>query len=220
MLKDGAWFRVVMGDDYTALRTHLAEGIPSVIPQHPGTDSSVDHAPKRRQILTPDEKKLALRNALRYFPTNQHSILAPEFAEELNSFGRIIMWRYRPTEYEMRAHPIDAYPAKSKHAASVMLMIQNNLDPAVAQFPHELITYGGNGSVFQNWAQYRLTMHYLSKMDDEQTLVMYSGHPMGLFPSHSNAPRVVVTNGMMIPSESTPENYERLNALGSLNTAK
>ena len=214
MLKDGAWFRVVMGDDYTALRTHLAEGIPSVIPQHPGTDSSVDHAPKRRQILTTDEKKLALRNALRYFPTNQHSILAPEFAEELNSFGRIIMWRYRPTEYEMRAHPIDAYPAKSKHAASVMLMIQNNLDPAVAQFPHELITYGGNGSVFQNWAQYRLTMHYLSKMDDEQTLVMYSGHPMGLFPSHSNAPRVVVTNGMMIPSESTPENYERLNALG------
>lgn len=214
MLKDGAWVRMVMGDEYNGLRAHLAEGIPSVIPQHPGIDSTVDHAPKRRQILTPEEKKLALRNALRYFPTEQHSLLAPEFAEELNSFGRIIMWRYRPTEYEMKAHPIDAYPAKSKHAASVMLMIQNNLDPAVAQFPHELITYGGNGSVFQNWAQYRLTMHYLSKMDDEQTLVMYSGHPMGLFPSHSNAPRVVVTNGMMIPSESTPDNYERLNALG------
>ncbi len=214
MLKGGAWVRLFMGDEYNGLRAYLGEGIPSAIPPHPGIDDSVDHAPKRRQILTPGEKKLALRNALRYFPTTQHSILAPEFAEELNSFGRIIMWRYRPTEYDMKAHPIDAYPAKSKHAASVMLMIQNNLDPAVAQFPHELITYGGNGSVFQNWAQYRLTMHYLSKMDDEQTLVMYSGHPMGLFPSNSHAPRVVVTNGMMIPSESTPDNYERLNALG------
>ena len=214
MLKGGAWVRLFMGDEYNGLRAYLGEGIPSAIPPHPGIDDSVDHAPKRRQILTPGEKKLALRNALRYFPTTQHSILAPEFAEELNSFGRIIMWRYRPTEYDMKAHPIDAYPAKSKHAASVMLMIQNNLDPAVAQFPHELITYGGNGSVFQNWAQYRLTMHYLSKMDDAQTLVMYSGHPMGLFPSNSHAPRVVVTNGMMIPSESTPDNYERLNALG------
>ena len=214
MLKGGAWVRLFMGDEYNGLRAYLGEGIPSAIPPHPGIDDSVDHAPKRRQILTPGEKKLALRNALRYFPTTQHSILAPEFAEELNSFGRIIMWRYRPTEYDMKAHPIDAYPAKSKHAASVMLMIQNNLDPAVAQFPHELITYGGNGSVFQNWAQYRLTMHYLSKMDDEQTLVMYSGHPMGLFPSNSHAPRVVVTNGMMIQSESTPDNYVRLNALG------
>ena len=203
-----------MGDDYTGLRTHLAEGIPDELPPHPGLDPNVDHAPKRRQVLNGEEKKLALRNALRYFHPKHHSVLASEFADELDSFGRIIMWRFRPTGYEMKAHPIEAYPAKSEHAASIMLMIQNNLDPAVAQFPHELITYGGNGSVFQNWAQYRLTMQYLSQMDDEQTLVMYSGHPMGLFPSHKQAPRVVVTNGMMIPSESTPDNYERLNALG------
>jgi urocanate hydratase len=164
--------------------------------------------------LTPKEKQLALRNALRYFDKKDHPLLAKEFADELNSFGRIVMWRFRPTEYEMKAHPIDDYPANIPEAAAIMLMIQNNLDPAVAQFPHELITYGGNGAVFQNWAQYRLTMKYLSEMENDQTLVMYSGHPMGLFPSNINAPRVVVTNGMMIPSESTPDNYERLNALG------
>ena len=203
-----------MGDGFRGLRSHIAEGIPQELPVHPGLDINVDHAPHRRQILTRKEKKLALRNALRYFDDAHHEILAPEFAEELNTFGRIVMWRFRPTEYEMKAHPIDAYPARSMHAASIMLMIQNNLDPAVAQFPHELITYGGNGSVFQNWAQYRLCMQYLSQMDDEQTLVMYSGHPMGLFPSNAHAPRVVVTNGMMIPSESTPDNYERLNAMG------
>jgi len=203
-----------MGDGFRGLRAHIAEGIPQKLPVHPGLDPNVDHAPHRRQILTRKEKKLALRNALRYFDDAHHEILAPEFAEELNTFGRIVMWRFRPTEYEMKAHPIDAYPARSMHAASIMLMIQNNLDPAVAQFPHELITYGGNGSVFQNWAQYRLCMQYLSQMDDEQTLVMYSGHPMGLFPSNAHAPRVVVTNGMMIPSESTPDNYERLNAMG------
>ncbi len=203
-----------MGDGFRGLRAHIAEGIPQELPVHPGLDPNVDHAPHRRQILTRKEKKLALRNALRYFDDAHHEILAPEFAEELNTFGRIVMWRFRPTEYEMKAHPIDAYPARSMHAASIMLMIQNNLDPAVAQFPHELITYGGNGSVFQNWAQYRLCMQYLSQMDDEQTLVMYSGHPMGLFPSNAHAPRVVVTNGMMIPSESTPDNYERLNAMG------
>lgn len=203
-----------MGAEMKGLRIHLAEGIPHDMPQHPGMDASVDHAPKRRQVLTPKEKQLALRNALRYFDKKNHTLLAKEFADELNSFGRIVMWRYRPTEYEMKAHPIDEYPAKIPEAAAIMLMIQNNLDPAVAQFPHELITYGGNGAVFQNWAQYRLTMKYLSEMENDQTLVMYSGHPMGLFPSNINAPRVVVTNGMMIPSESTPDNYERLNALG------
>lgn len=196
------------------LRLHLGEGIPSELPDHPGIDPAVDHAPKRRQILSPREKKLALRNALRYFDKKHHPVLAKEFAEELNTFGRIIMWRFRPTEYEMRAHSLEEYPAKIPEAAAIMLMIQNNLDSAVAQFPHELITYGGNGSVFQNWAQYRLTMQFLSHMRENQTLVMYSGHPMGLFPSNENAPRVVVTNGMMIPSESTPDNYERLNALG------
>jgi len=203
-----------MGDDTSALRMCLGEGIPETMPTHPEWDNSVDHAPPRRQILTPKEKKLALRNALRYFPKAQHKVLASEFLDELNSFGRIIMWRFRPTEYEMRAHPIEAYPAQCIQAASIMLMIQNNLDPAVAQFPHELITYGGNGSVFQNWAQYRLVMSYLSKMTDSQTLVMYSGHPLGLFPSMPDAPRVIVTNGMMIPNASSQENYERLNALG------
>ena len=203
-----------MGAEMNGLRTYIAEGIPDEMPQHPGMDASVDHAPKRRQVLTPIEKQLALRNALRYFDKKDHPLLAKEFADELNSFGRIVMWRFRPTEYEMKAHPIDDYPANIPEAAAIMLMIQNNLDPAVAQFPHELITYGGNGAVFQNWAQYRLTMKYLSEMENDQTLVMYSGHPMGLFPSNINAPRVVVTNGMMIPSESTPDNYERLNALG------
>ncbi|MDA8550649.1 urocanate hydratase [Candidatus Poseidoniales archaeon] len=203
-----------MGAEMNGLRTYIAEGIPDDMPRHPGMDASVDHAPKRRQVLTPKEKQLALRNALRYFDKKDHPLLAKEFADELNSFGRIVMWRFRPTEYEMKAHPIDDYPANIPEAAAIMLMIQNNLDPAVAQFPHELITYGGNGAVFQNWAQYRLTMKYLSEMENDQTLVMYSGHPMGLFPSNINAPRVVVTNGMMIPSESTPDNYERLNALG------
>jgi urocanate hydratase len=203
-----------MGAEMNGLRTYIAEGIPDEMPQHPGMDASVDHAPKRRQVLTPKEKQLALRNALRYFDKKDHPLLAKEFADELNSFGRIVMWRFRPTEYEMKAHPIDDYPANIPEAAAIMLMIQNNLDPAVAQFPHELITYGGNGAVFQNWAQYRLTMKYLSEMENDQTLVMYSGHPMGLFPSNINAPRVVVTNGMMIPSESTSDNYERLNALG------
>ena len=192
----------------------IGEGIPENIPSMPDWDESVDHAPPRRQVLTAAEKQLALRNALRYFPTEQHASLAGEFLQELNTFGRIIMWRYRPTAYEMKAHPIHQYPAKSLQAASIMLMIQNNLDPAVAQFPHELITYGGNGSVFQNWAQYRLVMSYLCKMTDEQTLVMYSGHPLGLFPSSSDSPRVIVTNGMMIPNASTQDNYERLNALG------
>ena len=203
-----------MGGKSSALRMFIGEGIPETVPPLPEWDISVDHAPPRRQILTHEEKKLALRNALRYFPKQQHEHLAGEFLEELNSFGRIIMWRYRPTQYEMRAHPIEEYPAQSRHAASIMLMIQNNLDPAVAQFPHELITYGGNGSVFQNWAQYRLVMEYLTKMTDSQTLVMYSGHPLGLFPSTPDAPRVIVTNGMVIPNASSQENYERMNALG------
>lgn len=189
-------------------------GIPSELPEHPGHDSSVDHAPNRRQILTSDEKVLALQNALRYIPQEHHEALAAEFMDELNTYGRIIMRRYRPVDYVMRAYPIAAYPTQSVQAASIMLMIQNNLDPDVAQFPHELITYGGNGSVFQNWAQYRLTMQYLCEMNDEQTLVMYSGHPLGLFPSNTSAPRVIVTNGMVIPNHSTQEDYERMNALG------
>jgi len=196
------------------IRGHLTEGIPDTIPNHPGIDSSVDHAPVRRDILSEDEKRLALHNALRYFPADTHEVLAAEFADELNSYGRIYMHRYRPTDEEMRAYPIDTYPSKSHHAAAIMMMIQNNLDPQVAQFPHELITYGGNGSVFQNWAQYRLTMQYLSQMTDNQTLVMYSGHPLGLFPSHPNAPRVVVSNGMVIPNYSQQDGYERMNALG------
>jgi len=195
-------------------RVHLTEGIPVELPEHPGLDSNVDHAPIRREILNPDEKKLALRNALRYFKEDFHDVLAPEFAHELNTYGRIYMHRFRPVNEEMKAYPIDSYPAKSQQAAAIMLMIQNNLDPKVAQFPHELITYGGNGSVFQNWAQYLITMRYLSQMNDCQTLVMYSGHPLGLFPSHPNAPRVVVSNGMVIPNYSQPEEYERMNALG------
>jgi urocanate hydratase len=176
-------------------------------------DHSVSHAPKRKDILSESEKKLALRNALRYFDKKHHAVLAPEFAAELRKYGRIYMHRFRPKN-SMFARPIEQYPAKSQQAAAVMLMIQNNLDPAVAQHPHELITYGGNGAVFQNWIQYRLTMKYLSEMSDEQTLVMYSGHPMGLFPSHKDAPRVVVTNGMMIPNYSKPDDWERFNALG------
>ena len=191
----------------------IRAGIPEVLPELPADDHSVSHAPKRKDILTPEEKKLALRNALRYFPKKYHATLAPEFAEELRTYGRIYMYRFRP-QYDMHARPIEDYPHKSLQAAGIMLMIQNNLDPAVAQHPHELITYGGNGAVFQNWAQYRLVMKYLSEMTDEQTLVMYSGHPLGLFPSHKNAPRVVVTNGMVIPNYSKPDDWERNNALG------
>ena len=191
----------------------LKRGIPSTLPAAKPYDPNVNHAPKRKDILTKKEKQLALRNALRYFDPSLHAQLAPEFAKELHDYGRIYMYRYRP-DYEMYARPIDAYPAKCKQAAAIMLMIQNNLDPAVAQHPHELITYGGNGAVFQNWAQYRLVMKYLSEMTDEQTLVMYSGHPLGLFPSHKNAPRVVVTNGMVIPNYSKPDDWERGNALG------
>ncbi len=191
----------------------IRAGIPEILPEHPTYDTSVSHAPKRKDILTPEEKRLALRNALRYFPKNLHAELAKEFAEELKAYGRIYMYRLRPT-YPMYARPIDEYPHKSEQAAAIMMMIQNNLDPRVAQHPHELITYGGNGAVFQNWAQYRLVMKYLSEMTDEQTLVMYSGHPLGLFPSHKDAPRVVVTNGMVIPNYSKPDDWERDNALG------
>jgi urocanate hydratase len=203
-----------MERQFERLRHDILEGMPETLPPMPAHDADVDHAPSRRQILSPSEKKLALQNALRYIPERFHETLLPEFLEELNTFGRILMRRYRPVSAPMKAYPLEAYPAQSKQAASIMLMIQNNLDPAVAQFPHELITYGGNGSVFQNWAQYRLTMQYLSKMKDDQTLVMYSGHPMGLFPSNPHAPRVVVTNGMVIPNYSKPEDYERMNALG------
>ena len=203
-----------MEDLVALLRQDILEGMPEVLPPPQPLDETVDHAPSRRQILTPSEKKLALMNALRYIPEQFHETLLPEFLEELNTFGRVLMRRFRPTSVPMRAYPLEAYPAKCKQAAAIMLMIQNNLDPAVAQFPHELITYGGNGSVFQNWVQYRLTMKYLSEMTDEQTLVMYSGHPMGLFPSNKDAPRVVVTNGMVIPNSSKPEDYERMNALG------
>ena len=194
-------------------RKEIQMGIPEVLPEMPAYDTEINHAPKRKDILTPEQKKLALRNALRYFPKHLHAQLAPEFAEELHKYGRIYMYRLRPT-YPMYARPIDEYPHKSEQAAAIMMMIQNNLDPRVAQHPHELITYGGNGAVFQNWAQYRLVMKYLSEMTDEQTLVMYSGHPLGLFPSHKNAPRVVVTNGMVIPNYSKPDDWERDNALG------
>ena len=191
----------------------IRAGIPDVLPEPKPYDKEINHAPRRKEILSEDEKKLALRNALRYFPAKFHKELAPEFAKELHDYGRIYMYRFRPS-YDIYARPIDEYPHKSKQAAAIMLMIQNNLDPAVAQHPHELIIYGGNGAIFQNWAQYRLVMKYLSEMTDEQTLVMYSGHPLGLFPSHKNAPRVVVTNGMVIPNYSKPDDWERLNALG------
>ena len=191
----------------------IRAGIPDVLPAAKPYDRTINHAPKRKRILTPAEEALALRNALRYFPARHHAVLAKEFAEELHRYGRIYMYRLRP-DYAMHARPIDDYPARSRSAAAIMLMIQNNLDPAVAQHPHELITYGGNGAVFQNWAQYRLTMRYLSEMTDRQTLVMYSGHPLGLFPSHPQAPRVVVTNGMVIPNYSKPDDWERMNALG------
>ena len=191
----------------------IRAGIPDTLPEVKPYDTTINHAPKRKDILTPEQKELALRNALRYFDPKHHEVLAPEFAEELARYGRIYMYRFRP-EYEMYSRPIDHYPARSRQAAAIMLMIQNNLDKAVAQHPHELITYGGNGAVFQNWAQYRLVMQYLSEMTDTQTLVMYSGHPLGLFPSHKDAPRVVVTNGMVIPNYSKPDDWERLNAMG------
>lgn len=194
-------------------RAVVAEGIPSKLPAPKPRDPEINHAPRRKEILSDEEKKLALRNALRYFPKELHKELAPEFAQELADYGRIYMYRLRP-DYEMKARPIDWYPARTPQAAAIMLMIQNNLDKAVAQHPHELITYGGNGAVFQNWAQYRLVMKYLSEMTENQTLVMYSGHPLGLFPSHPDAPRVVVTNGMVIPNHSKPDDWERMNALG------
>ncbi len=191
----------------------ILQGIPNELPPVPSYDSSVNHAPKRKDILTIDEKRLAVRNALRYFPSNYHNVLAKEFAEELDAYGRIYMHRFRPN-YPIHARSIFDYPHRSVQAASIMLMLSNNLDHAVAQHPHELITYGGNGAVFQNWAQYLLTMKYLAEMTDEQTLVLYSGHPMGLFPSHKEAPRLVVTNGMVIPNYSKPDHWEKFNALG------
>ncbi|QCX40031.1 urocanate hydratase [Aureibaculum algae] len=191
----------------------ILKGIPNQLPNLKTYDSEINHAPKRKAILSDNEKKLALKNALRYFDSKFHATLLPEFKEELETYGRIYMYRFKP-EYKMYARPIEAYPGKSLQAKAIMHMIQNNLDNAVAQHPHELITYGGNGAVFQNWGQYLLTMQYLAEMTDEQTLTMYSGHPMGLFPSHKNAPRVVVTNGMMIPNYSKPDDWEKFNALG------
>jgi len=197
----------------TAFQADIQQGIPAVLPPKKTNDPDVNHAPKRKDILTVEEKKLALKNALRYFPKEQHAELAAEFAEELETTGRIYMHRFRP-DYKLFARPISDYPGKCEQAKAIMLMIHNNLDHAVAQHPHELITYGGNGAVFQNWIQYRLCMKYLSEMTEEQTLAMYSGHPMGLFPSHKDAPRVVVTNGMMIPNYSKPDDWEKFNALG------
>ncbi|MEO8532173.1 MAG: urocanate hydratase [Flavobacterium sp.] len=194
-------------------KEQIQQGIPSILPPKAAYDLTINHAPKRKDILSAEEKKLALKNALRYFEPQHHAELIPEFSEELEKYGRIYMYRLRP-DYPMYARPIDEYPGKSVQAKAIMHMIQNNLDYAVAQHPHELITYGGNGAVFQNWAQYLLTMQYLSEMTNEQTLTMYSGHPMGLFPSHTEAPRVVVTNGMVIPNYSKPDDWEKMNALG------
>ena len=196
-----------------AFRKEITEGIPTIIPETQEYDATINHAPKRKEVLSTEEKKLALKNALRYFPKEQHRILAPEFAQEMIEYGRIYMLRYKP-KHEMYARKIEDYPGKCLQAKAIMLMIQNNLDHAVAQHPDELITYGGNGAVFQNWAQYRLCMRYLSEMTEEQTLTMYSGHPMGLFPSHKDAPRVIVTNGMVIPNYSKPDDLEKFNALG------
>lgn len=195
-------------------KEEILAGIPQDrLPEPKPYDKTINHAPKRKDILTAEEKVLALKNALRYFPAKFHAELAPEFAQELKDYGRIYMYRFRPS-YDIYARPIDEYPCRSRQAAAIMAMIQNNLDPRVAQHPHELIIYGGNGAIFQNWAQYRLTMKYLAEMTDEQTLSMYSGHPMGLFPSHKDAPRVVVTNGMVIPNYSKQDDWERFNALG------
>ena len=197
----------------TPFQKEITQGLPEQLPAKRSVPGDVNRAPKRKDILTAKEKKLALENALRYFPVEWHEVLATEFLEELKTFGRIYMYRFKPS-YEMKARPISDYPAQTPQAAAIMLMIQNNLDPAVAQHPEELITYGGNGGVFQNWAQYVLTMKYLSEMTEQQTLHMYSGHPMGLFPSSKDAPRVVVTNGMMIPNYSQPDHWEKFNALG------
>jgi len=197
----------------TPFQKEITQGLPEQLPAKRSVPGDVNRAPKRKDILTAKEKKLALENALRYFPVEWHEVLATEFLEELKTFGRIYMYRFKPS-YEMKARPISDYPAQTPQAAAIMLMIQNNLDPAVAQHPEELITYGGNGGVFQNWAQYVLTMKYLSEMTEQQTLHMYSGHPMGLFPSSQDAPRVVVTNGMMIPNYSQPDHWEKFNALG------
>ena len=202
-----------MQTSLTTFQDQILEGIPEKLPALKPYDNSINHAPFRKDILSIEEKKLALQNALRYFDKKHHEHLIEEFKTELETYGRIYMYRFRP-DYKMYARPINDYPARSKQAAAIMLMIQNNLDYAVAQHPHELITYGGNGGVFSNWAQYRLTMKYLAEMNNEQTLVMYSGHPMGLFPSHKEAPRVVVTNGMMIPNYSKPDDWEKFNALG------
>ncbi|MFA7274851.1 MAG: urocanate hydratase [Crocinitomicaceae bacterium] len=199
--------------NHSALHSEIQEGIPMVLPAKKPVNPNVNHAPKRKDILSAEEKMLALKNALRYFPAKFHAELAPEFMEELEIYGRIYMHRFRPDD-EIKARPITDYPGKCLQAKAIMLMIHNNLDHAVAQHPHELITYGGNGAVFQNWIQYKLTMKFLSEMTNEQTLVMYSGHPMGLFPSHKDAPRVVVTNGMMIPNYSKPDDWEKFNALG------
>ena len=196
-----------------AFQNAIRQGIPNELPELKPYDTSVSHAPNRAMTLTQNEKKLALKNALRYFDKKHHAILAPEFAQELKDFGRIYMYRFRP-DYVIKARPINEYPARTTQAAAIMLMIENNLDPAIAQHPHELITYGGNGAVFQNWAQYLLTMQYLSEMTEEQTLTMYSGHPMGLFPAHKDAPRVVVTNGMVIPNYSSQGDWNKYNALG------
>ena len=197
----------------TPFQKEITQGLPEQLPVKRSVPGDVNRAPKRKDILTAKEKKLALENALRYFPVEWHEVLATEFLEELKTFGRVYMYRFKPS-YEMKARPISDYPAKTPQAAAIMLMIQNNLDPAVAQHPEELITYGGNGGVFQNWGQYVLTMKYLSEMTEQQTLHMYSGHPMGLFPSSKDAPRVVVTNGMMIPNYSQPDHWEKFNALG------
>ncbi|MDR0738203.1 MAG: urocanate hydratase, partial [Prevotellaceae bacterium] len=196
-----------------AFQQHILQGIPDVLPPPKPYDDTINHAPKRKDILDKEEKKLALKNALRYFPEKHHAVLAPEFYNELETYGRIYMYRFRP-DYEIYARPIHEYPYRSLQAASIMVMLSNNLDKAVAQHPHELITYGGNGAVFQNWAQYLLTMQYLATMTDEQTLTLYSGHPMGLFPSSKEAPRVVVTNGMVIPNYSSKDHWEKFNALG------
>jgi len=204
---------MTMKEEKISFRELIKQGIPDVLPEKRPLPEGGNPAPKRKDILSPEEKKLAIRNALRYFPESWHQILAQEFADELRTYGRIYIYRFMPT-YDMHARSIDSYPAKIQEAAAVMLMIQNNLDPAVAQHPNELITYGGNGSVFQNWAQYLLTMQYLSEMEADQTLHMYSGHPMGLFPSSADAPRVIVTNGMMIPNYSKPDDWEKYNALG------
>ncbi|MBT7620219.1 MAG: urocanate hydratase, partial [Flavobacteriales bacterium] len=195
------------------IKKSILQGIPTQLPQKKEFDTSVSHAPKRKDILTTQQKKLAIKNALRYYPKNLHSQLAQEFADELKKYGRIYMYRYRP-DYEIKSRHFEEFPHKSKQAAGIMMMLSNNLDYDIAQYPHELITYGGNGAVFQNWAQYLLCMQYLAEMTDEQTLVLYSGHPMGLFPSHKDAPRVVVTNGMMIPNYSKPDDWEKFNALG------